>query len=167
MHLSTALRFNGLEGSAFIPFLEGLFTPEAGLVGLALSSFLSATLLPGSSEVLLLLLTDQGRINPVLLLSVASVANTLGGMSTYWLGFWSQQKLVKGDVREPSSIAVQRVRRWGAPILVLSWLPIIGDGLCLAAGWLRLAWLPSLAAMLIGKTLRYGALVYGLQLLVG
>lgn len=153
-----------MEDISLLPFFDVLLSPEAGLIGLALSSFLSATLLPGSSEVLLLLLIDQSEISLVALLTVASLANTLGGMSTYCLGLWSEQALVKrGKYKEPSSQAVARVRRWGVPILLLSWVPLIGDGLCLAAGWLRLSWLPSLVAMLLGKTLRYYALVYGLE----
>lgn len=145
-------------------FFDVLLSPEGGLIGLALSSFLSATVLPGSSEVLLLLLSDQSQISLVALLTVASLANTLGGMSTYCLGRWSEQALVKrGKYQKPSSLTVARVRRWGIPILLLSWVPLVGDGLCFAAGWLKLAWLPSLVAMLIGKTARYCALVYGLQ----
>lgn len=143
-----------------------LFSPEAGLLGLALSSFLSATLLPGSSEILLLLLVKQSSLDPFLLLVVASVANTIGGLSTYCLGRWSKQGLVlwgkRDELKQPPSHAMEQVRRWGAPILLFSWVPIIGDGLCLAAGWLKLAWFPSLVAMLIGKTARYGLLVYGL-----
>ena len=146
---------------------EILFTPEAGLLGLALSSFLSATLLPGSSEVLLLLLVKQNTINPLLSLAVASTANTLGGLSTYWLGRWSQQGLAMWGRRaehqqQPSSRAMEQVKRWGAPMLLFSWVPVIGDGLCLAAGWLKVAWLPGLIAMFIGKTIRYGVLVYWL-----
>jgi len=140
---------------------ESLFLQSAGLIGLALSSFLSATLLPGSSEALLLLIVGQDSMSPLLPLIVASVGNTLGGASTYWLGLWSERRLVeRGKYREPSSRALDWVRRWGPPVLLLSWVPIIGDGLCLAAGWLRLGWLPSLIAILIGKTLRYCVLVY-------
>ena len=134
---------------------------ELSLLGLALSGFLSATLLPGSSEALLLLYLEQSAVEPLLLITVVGLANTLGGMSTLWLGRWSQQQLVaRGRYREPSSAAIAKVRRWGAPILLLSWVPLIGDGLCLAAGWLKLAWLPSMLAMLLGKSLRYAALAY-------
>lgn len=138
--------------------------PSTGLLGLAVSGFLSATLLPGSSEALLLLVVKQGATDPLLSVAVVSVANTLGGFSTYWLGWWSQGQLVaKGKYTPPSSRAIEGVRRWGAPALLLSWLPIVGDGLCLAAGWLGVGWLPSLVAMLLGKTVRYCAIVYLLQ----
>jgi membrane protein YqaA with SNARE-associated domain len=55
---------------------------------------------------------------------------------------------------------VASVRRWGVPILLLSWLPVVGDGFCFAAGWLRLPFWRSLLAIGLGKALRYGAIVY-------
>ena len=47
----------------------------------------------------------------------------------------------------------------GAPVLLLSWVPIIGDPLCVAAGWLRVHWLPALIFITVGKTARYAALM--------
>jgi len=44
--------------------------------------------------------------------------------------------------------------------LLLSWLPVIGDPLCAAAGWLRLHWLLSLVFIGVGKTARYAVLLY-------
>lgn len=143
---------------------EFLANAEAGLAGLALSSFLSATLLPGSSEVLLLFLLKQGEIPALWLVMVASLANTAGGMSTFYLGWWSEGALVKrGRYREPSAQSLARIRRWGPGALLFAWVPLVGDGLCLAGGWLRLPWLASLVAMLLGKSFRYIALVYGVQ----
>jgi len=63
-------------------------------------------------------------------------------------------------VPRPSAKAVERLRRWGAPVLLLSWLPIIGDPLCVAAGWLRIHWLLSLVLIGIGKTARYAVVVF-------
>ena len=56
--------------------------------------------------------------------------------------------------------AIESVRRWGATILLLSWLPLIGDGLCLAAGWLRLSFYKSVSAILVGKAVRYYAVIF-------
>jgi membrane protein YqaA with SNARE-associated domain len=58
------------------------------------------------------------------------------------------------------------VHRFGAPVLLLSWLPVIGDPLCAVAGWLRLPWLPCLIFMMIGKGARYLVLGGVLQLLL-
>lgn len=147
--------------------MDFLASPEAGLAGLGLSSFLSATLLPGSSEVLLLLLLEQGQIPVVWLVVVASLANAAGGMSTFYLGWWSEAALARRSwYREPSARSLTYVRRWGATALLFSWVPLVGDGLCLAGGWLRLPWLPSLGAMLLGKSLRYMALAWSIQVII-
>ncbi|MDH3503268.1 MAG: DedA family protein, partial [Nitrospirota bacterium] len=55
-------------------------------------------------------------------------------------------------------LAVERVRRLGSPVLLLSWVPFIGDPLCLAAGWLRITWVGALLFMGIGKGCRYAVL---------
>ena len=118
-----------------------------GLAGLAVSSFVSATLLPGASEVVLFALL---REHPSLIwtaVATATVGNTLGGMTSYFLG-----RLVP-DRKVPRGIAW--VRRWGVLALLASWLPVVGDALCVGAGWLRLnPWL-SVASIGAGKLARY------------
>jgi membrane protein YqaA with SNARE-associated domain len=110
------------------------------------SSFLGATLLPGGSEAVLFgMLKYQPQLY-WLALAAATLGNTLGGMTSYAIGrFLPQRKALKG---------VERVRRYGSPVLLLSWVPIIGDPLCVAAGWLRLGPWRS-AFMAAGKFARY------------
>lgn len=142
-------------------FGEWAISDGMGLSGLALSAFLSSTLLPGSSEVVLLLLLRDGQIAPMSLLAVASVANTLGGLSTYLIGYGVALGLIKSRrIKEPQARALAWAKRWGYAVLLFSWLPVIGDGLCLAAGWLRVPWLAALVAMFVGKAARYMILVY-------
>ena len=111
------------------------------------SSFLAATLLPGGSEVVLfgVLKLHPEQYWPAL--GVATLGNTLGGMSSYLIGrIIPQARPVKG---------LDAVRKYGSPTLLLSWVPIIGDPLCVAAGWLRLdPWLSALFIAL-GKFARY------------
>ncbi len=121
--------------------------PQAGLAALFLSSFLSATLLPGSSELVLAGVLSLHPEQVGAALALATTGNTLGGMSTYLLA-----RLL------PERAEASRrdwVRRGGPPILLLSWAPVVGDALCAAAGWLRLPWPACLAWMAIGKLLRY------------
>lgn len=142
-------------------FGEWAISDGMGLGGLALSAFLSSTLLPGSSEVVLLLLLRDGQIAPVWLLAVASVANTLGGLSTYLIGYGLALGLLKsGRIKGPQPRALAGAERWGSVVLLFSWLPVIGDGLCLAAGWLRVPWLGAMVAMLVGKAARYMMVAY-------
>lgn len=138
--------------------MEFLASPEAGLLGLFISSFLAATLLPGGSEVALfaLLKLHPKQVAPALLL--ATLGNTLGGMTTYGMARLLPQHLVPQHLVPPKSVMVARR---GAPILLLAWAPIVGDALCAAAGWLRLSWLPCALWMALGKGLRYGFVALG------
>lgn len=134
--------------------------PEWGLSGLALSAFLSATLLPGGSEILLVLLARQQEWTPATLLWTAALANTLGGLSTYGLGRLAAAGRTPANrgVADPQVLA--RVRRWGYPALLFSWLPLVGDGLCLAAGWLKMGVLSTALILFTGKFARYGAVLW-------
>jgi membrane protein YqaA with SNARE-associated domain len=53
------------------------------------------------------------------------------------------------------------LRRWGAPATLLGFLPIIGEAICLAAGWLRIHWLAALGFMAAGRLARYLAVAWG------
>jgi membrane protein YqaA with SNARE-associated domain len=133
--------------------MDFAFTAEAGLAGLFLASFLSATLLPGGSEVVLLAVVLKHPDQASAALLLATIGNTLGGMTTYAMGRAMSQNLPPGK----SAL----MRRYGAPMLLLAWTPIIGDALCAAAGWLRLAWLPCALWMALGKGARYAVVVAG------
>lgn len=131
---------------------------QSSLFTLFVSSFLAATLLPGGSEAVLFgVLTGYPHLYwPAL--GVASLGNTLGGMSSYAIGrFLPDEKALlkrsKGNVR-----ALEWVRRHGSVVLLLSWVPIIGDLLCVAAGWLRVNWLLAMLFMAAGKFARYWAI---------
>ncbi|MBW1214826.1 membrane protein YqaA with SNARE-associated domain [Pantoea allii] len=120
-------------------------------VSLFSSSFLSATLLPGSSEALLVALLIAKSASVYGLILVASLGNTLGGLTNIILGRLLPLKR-QGRWHETAMTWLQRL---GPAALLLSWLPVIGDLLCVLAGWLRFAWLPSVLFLAIGKTLRY------------
>jgi len=133
---------------------------DFSLFGLFFSAFLSSTILPGSSEVVLFALATQGDLAHWDLLAVATAGNTLGGMSSWVLGWvialrYPLTKLSKAAHRR----AVERVQQWGSPILLLSWVPVIGDPLCVAAGWLRVSWIGAFLFIGVGKALRYGVLL--------
>lgn len=129
----------------------------AGLWGLFASAFLSATLLPGGSEAVLAYLAHADRHAPPTLLAVASAGNTLGGMSSWLIG----RLLPAGRLQRPElHRAIERIRRYGSPVLLLSWLPVVGDPLCAAAGWLRISWHRALLFIAAGKIARYTVVLY-------
>ncbi|ROW62828.1 DedA family protein [Cronobacter malonaticus] len=121
------------------------------LLSLFTSSFLSATLLPGSSEAVLVALLVSVKTAPWLLVLTATIGNSLGGLTNVILG-----RLF--PLRESSrwqERAQGWLQRFGTPALLLSWLPLVGDLLCLLAGWLRLPWGPVIFFLCLGKALRY------------
>ena len=127
-------------------------TSEFSLGALFLSSFLAATLLPGGSEVVLfgVLKLDATLLWPAL--ALATTGNTLGGMTSYVLGRVLPE-------REPLR-ALQWVQRYGSAALLLAWMPLIGDALCVAAGWLRLNAVWVAVFMAVGKLARYLVVAY-------
>ncbi|MCF6281857.1 MAG: hypothetical protein L3J28_06530 [Candidatus Polarisedimenticolaceae bacterium] len=130
------------------------------LWGLFSGSFLASTLLPGGSEALLLLLANQNSYPLALLWGIATAGNTLGGMSSWLLGWLIKRQLSNRQFDlEKHQPALQRLQRYGSPVLLLSWLPIIGDPLCLAAGWLGTRPLSTFIFIMTGKGLRYAALL--------
>jgi membrane protein YqaA with SNARE-associated domain len=128
---------------------------QSSLLALFTSSFLAATLLPGGSEAVLFgVLTAYPHLYWSAL-GVASLGNTLGGMSSYAIGRFlpDEKALLKrsgGSMR-----GLEWVRNHGSPVLLLAWVPIIGDLLCVAAGWLRINWILAMMFMAAGKFARY------------
>jgi len=125
---------------------------------LFLSAFLSSTLLPGSSEALLIAYLSQD-FDPYILLAVATTGNTLGGITSWLLGYWLIMKYPNTVPEKLNPQSIEKLRRWGWPVLLFSWLPVIGDPLCLAAGWLRLNIYLSVLAIAAGKLIRYGLII--------
>jgi len=118
------------------------------LVALFGASFVAATLVPLPSEAALFAYVRAYPEHTVLAVAVAAAGNTLGGMSTYLIG-----RLLPN--RKINSKAVRTLHRWGAPATFFAWLPIIGDALSVAAGWLRVNWLAVAACMAAGRLSRY------------
>ena len=122
------------------------------------SAFLSATLLPGSSEALLLLrLQDAPSAVPPVL--VATAGNLAGSLLTYLIGLGGNRALHAVRwlrIDENDLVRAERwFRRWGRPSLLFAWLPVVGDPLCLLAGLLRVGW-PSFVLLVgAGKLARY------------
>jgi membrane protein YqaA with SNARE-associated domain len=138
-----------------------VFSGSTALWGLFASAFISSTIAPGGSEAVLAMLVRQGEHPSWLLLASATVGNTLGAMTTVLLGYWTGFKYPADHPTNASRHkAVVAVRRWGVPLLLLSWLPLVGDGFCFAAGWLRLPYVISLIAIFLGKLARYAAIVW-------
>jgi membrane protein YqaA with SNARE-associated domain len=136
------------------------FLAEYSYFGLFLSSFLAATLLPLSSELVLGVLLKQG-FNPYSLLFVATFGNVLGSVVNYGLGAFGG-RLILHKWWRMSDPEIQRAekkfRKFGIFSLLLAWVPVIGDPLTVAAGVLKINFFLFLLLVGLGKGLRYMAI---------
>lgn len=132
-------------------------------LGLFISAFLSATLLPGTSEIAIVALMQQ-HYDTGYLLVVATIGNTLGSIVNYVMGRYLlhfQEKSwfpFKKDSLEKSQKWFQQYGFWS---MLLAWLPIIGDGLTFIAGTMKMNLIWFLVLVVIGKGFRY-AVILGL-----
>ncbi len=119
------------------------------------SAFLASTLLPGGSEIALVYFAKQSQFTYAVLLLVATAGNTLGGMSSWLIG-----RLLNVATRnQHHARAVASLTKWGPAALLFSWVPIIGDPICVAAGWLRVRWPLALVLIALGKFARYAVIL--------
>ena len=162
--------------------------PGVGLPAVFMVSLLAATILPLGSEPVLLgyLAAFPEMFWPAIL--VATLGNTLGSLVSYAMGAgahgifgrWRQRKRQRAlsASAEPSSESTSKeipvltseraraerwVHRFGAPVLLLAWLPVVGDPLCAVAGWLKLPFWSCAIYIALGKFGRYLALAWAMR----
>ena len=116
-------------------WLASLFSSQSGLIALFLSGFVVAILVPGGAEIFLFSVI---KLHPAMFwqaILVATLGNVLAGMTTYWLG----RLLPEGkSMPEKARRWLSRIKTYGQPIMLIAWIPWLGEALCIAAGWLRL-----------------------------
>jgi membrane protein YqaA with SNARE-associated domain len=125
-------------------------------LGLFSISFLSATILPLQSEVVLLGMLYFGY-NPLSCLLIATLGNVLGGTTNYFLGLWGNALFIR---KKPSFIdKIQKhksyIDKYGSFLAFFSWLPIIGDPLLIAMGFFKINFWVVFLLMSLGKFIRY------------
>ena len=133
-----------------------------GLPALFVTSFLAATILPLGSEWLLVALVVQGA-DVEAAVAAATLGNYLGACTTFAIGFWGAD-VIRRKVMRIDDRMVEKARgvyrKYGAWSLLFSWLPIIGDPLCLIGGALRMQFLPFSILVISGKLARYMFVAY-------
>lgn len=135
-----------------------------GLPGLFVVAMLAGSIVPMPSEALLGAIISGG-VSPVWAVTVATVGNVLGALSLYLLGRWVARGgggrvgrwFTHRMSREGARLERARVRlqNWGSPLLVFSWVPVLGDAFVLAAGLVGVRGAPFLVFTTLGKGLRY------------
>jgi len=135
--------------------LTSLAIPQYGLLTVFIVSLVSATLLPMGSEFAVIGLV---KLNPELFwptVVVATLGNTIGGASSWWVGYAAEVLYEKIQSKRFESRAITWLNRLGPKACLLSWLPGVGDPLCAVAGLLKMPFWPCVMYMAIGKFWRY------------
>lgn len=130
---------------------------EWGYAGLFIASFLAATVVPFSSEVVFSALVFGG-LDPWICVVVASLGNWLGGMSSYFLGRLGKMEWIEKYLRvkrEKIETYRERIQKYGDWFAFFSFLPGIGDIIAVASGFFRCRWWIVAISMLLGKFARY------------
>ena len=126
------------------------------------SAFLAATILPFYSEVILFALLREGG-DPILLVLVATLGNTLGAVVNWLLGRYLlhfQDRRWFYFRRAQIDTAQRWFQRYGYWSLLLAWAPVGGDALTLIAGIMKVRLWLFLLLVGSGKALRYISVVY-------
>ncbi|MBB1273666.1 YqaA family protein [Psychromonas sp. SR45-3] len=122
------------------------------------SGFISSTLFPGGSEVLFIYYLQQQLSLKWEFFFAVTIGNSLGAVVTYLLGYYINFGQEKAALKYPKTLLF--CQKWGNVALLLSWLPIVGDVICLFAGWLKLSRGRAFINIVIGKSLRYLFLMF-------
>lgn len=132
-----------------------------GYVGLFLVSFLSATIIPFSSDAVVGIMISL-NYEAFWLWLVASVGNTLGGMTNYYLGKLGKTEWISKYLRIPekrTEKAARFVKKYSIWAAFFSWIPGIGDALALVLGIFKADAIKVWIFMFLGKSLRYGLII--------
>lgn len=128
-----------------------------GYLGLFLSSFLAGSIIPFSSELVLIALVQLG-LSPALCVVFATLGNTMGGMTCYYMGYlgkveWIEKYLkVKREKVEKMQAFLQGK---GALMAFFAFLPIVGGVIAIALGFMRSNLPLTVTSMFAGKVIRY------------
>jgi len=138
------------------------FLASHGYPALFALSFLASTLIPVGSEWLLAVML-MNRHDPVMTVAVATIGNTLGAMTTWAIGIAGGPFLVRRVLRIGAAAeesAKRFYRRYGVWSLLFSWLPVIGDPLCLAGGIFKVGFGRFSVLVFTGKLARYAVVAW-------
>ena len=146
--------------------LEGFV--EYGYIGLFLASFLAATILPFGSEFVFAGLLAAG-MDGWMCVAIASVGNWMGGMTNYYLGMLGKIEWIEKYLKVKKD-KIERMRQWlegkGAAMGFFSFLPVVGDLMAIALGYMRSNVYIVSGSMFLGKFIRYVLIMYGVHWLM-
>lgn len=140
--------------------MTGLFA--LGYLGLFLASFLAATVVPFSSEVIFTAML-VGGFDAWKCVFIATVGNWLGGLTGYFIGRMGKIEWIEKYFRikkEKIDKFMARIHKYGDWFAFFSFLPGVGDAIAVASGYFRCRWWVVALSMLLGKFVRYVVWMY-------
>jgi membrane protein YqaA with SNARE-associated domain len=135
-----------------------------GYIGLFIGCFLAATVVPFSSDFLMVGILMTGA-NPIVSLIVATIGNWLGGLTSYYIGYIGKWNWIEKWFRVKEETLLKqkgKVDKFGSGLAFFTWLPIVGDIFAVCLGFYRVNFTKSAIFMLLGKGARFAfwALLY-------
>lgn len=149
---------------AFIETLTQLLI-DWGYVGLFLSALLAGSIVPFSSELVMLALIQVG-LSPALCVIFATLGNTVGGMTCYYMGQLGKMDWIEKYFKVKKE-KIERTRHFlqgkGALMAFFTFLPFVGEAIAIALGFMRSNVLLTTLSMFAGKLIRYYIMLLALQ----
>lgn len=149
---------------AFVDSLIQLLI-DWGYTGLFLSALLAGSVLPFSSELVLVALVKLG-LNPTVCVLSAAIGNTLGGLTCYYMGRLGKTEWIEKYLR----VKQEKVDRMmvflqgkGALMAFFAFLPFVGEAIAIALGFMRSNFILTTSSMFAGKLMRYAVMLLALQ----
>lgn len=136
-----------------------------GLPGLFISALLAGSIIPFSSEIVVVALVKLG-LPPVACLLAATLGNTAGGMTCYYMGRLGKVSWIEKYFKvkkEKVDKMITFLQGKGALMAFFTFLPAIGEVIAIALGFMRSNTWFTLNSMFIGKLMRYILLLYVLE----
>ncbi len=140
------------------------FITQWGYVGLFICAFIAGSVVPLSSEAIVIACIGPLQLHPLGCCIAATLGNVAGGMTCYWMGSLGNIEWITKYMhvsQEKLDRAQRYVKRYGAWYALLAWIPILGTAISVALGYLHANKFITVLAMTTGKALRYAALIYG------
>lgn len=127
-----------------------------GYFGLFVGGFLAGTVIPFSAEVLLIGMLAAGS-DAVTAVTVATVGNWLGGLTSYGIGRYGKWEWIERMHVSREKLEKQKriIDRFGAILALLTWIPFIGNVFAVALGFYRVRFVPMAFWMFVGKCARF------------
>lgn len=149
---------------AFIDTLIQLLI-DWGYPGLFLSALLAGSIVPFSSELVMIALVKVG-LNPVICILLATLGNTIGGMTCYYMGHLGKTDWIEKYFKVKKE-KIERMQRFlqgkGALMAFFAFLPFVGEAIAIALGFMRSNILLTTTSMFVGKLIRYTVMLLAME----